>query len=103
MRLACGISEDLFSIGVIAAKPCEQRKRLVEFIILRVGLYPYRDEPTMNHSLSEDELKKVYAWVDEIPLSRPKKNIARDFSDGGRFPYNGIFRVFEIIIIAFVI
>ena len=23
----------------------------------------------------------MYNWVDEIPLSRPKKNIARDFSD----------------------
>lgn len=24
----------------------------------------------------------IYNWVDEIPLSRPKRNIARDFSDG---------------------
>jgi hypothetical protein len=24
--------------------------------------------------------------VDDIPLSRPKKNIARDFSDGGEQP-----------------
>lgn len=32
--------------------------------------------------LSEEELNQVYNWVDEIPLSRPKKNIARDFSDG---------------------
>lgn len=31
--------------------------------------------------LSEEELKEVYNWVDEIPLSRTKKNIARDFSD----------------------
>ena len=23
----------------------------------------------------------VYNWVDEIPLSRPKRSIARDFSD----------------------
>ncbi len=27
LRFACGIYVDLFSIGVIAAKPCEQRKR----------------------------------------------------------------------------
>ena len=33
-------------------------------------------------ALSEDELNQIYAWVDEIPLSRPKKNITRDFSDG---------------------
>ena len=24
----------------------------------------------------------MYNWVDEIPLSRPKRNISRDFSDG---------------------
>ena len=27
----------------------------------------------------------IYNWVDEIPLSRPKRNIARDFSDGGKY------------------
>ena len=31
---------------------------------------------------NEDELNNIYNWIDEIPLSRPKKNIARDFSDG---------------------
>eukprot|EP00898_Chlorokybus_atmophyticus_P007847 jgi/Chlat1/8063/Chrsp73S07537 len=30
----------------------------------------------------EEELQGLYQWVDEIPLSRPKRNIARDFSDG---------------------
>lgn len=33
-------------------------------------------------TLTEDELNEIYNWVDEIPLSRPKKNIARDFADG---------------------
>jgi hypothetical protein len=32
--------------------------------------------------LDDDTLQRLYAWIDEIPLSRPKKNIARDFSDG---------------------
>lgn len=32
--------------------------------------------------LSEEELQELYAWIDEIPLSRQKKNITRDFSDG---------------------
>ncbi|MEW5307052.1 MAG: hypothetical protein WDW38_002120 [Sanguina aurantia] len=32
--------------------------------------------------VSELELQGLYTWVDEIPLSRPKRNIARDFSDG---------------------
>ena len=32
--------------------------------------------------ITEDDLQAIYNWVDEIPLSRPKRNIARDFSDG---------------------
>jgi hypothetical protein len=35
-----------------------------------------------NQQLTEDELNQIYNWIDEIPLSRPKKNIARDFADG---------------------
>ncbi|KAL3317947.1 Sperm flagellar protein 1 [Cichlidogyrus casuarinus] len=27
-------------------------------------------------------LQDLYSWVDKIPLSRPKRNISRDFSDG---------------------
>jgi len=34
-------------------------------------------------AIDEEELQLVYQWVDSIPLSRPKKNIARDFSDAG--------------------
>ena len=37
--------------------------------------------------ITEEEMQEVYNWVDEIPLSRPKKNIARDFSDCGKFTY----------------
>ena len=33
--------------------------------------------------LDEDVLQELYAWVDQIPLSRKKQNISRDFSDGG--------------------
>ncbi|KAL3702267.1 hypothetical protein R1sor_020289 [Riccia sorocarpa] len=32
--------------------------------------------------VSIEELPLLYSWIDEIPLSRPKHNIARDFSDG---------------------
>ena len=32
---------------------------------------------------TEADLQDLYTWIDEIPLSRPKKNITRDFSDGG--------------------
>ena len=38
--------------------------------------------------ISEEEMQEVYNWVDEIPLSRPKKNIARDFSDCGKSKQN---------------
>jgi len=39
----------------------------------------------MTDPLDEQELESLYAWVDSIPLSRPKRNISRDFSDGGNF------------------
>ncbi|XP_006816413.1 sperm flagellar protein 1-like [Saccoglossus kowalevskii] len=32
--------------------------------------------------LDEESLQELYAWIDEIPLSRPKRNITRDFADG---------------------
>eukprot|EP00210_Caulerpa_lentillifera_P002044 g1959.t1 len=32
--------------------------------------------------ITERDLKKLYTWIDDIPLSRPKRNFARDFSDG---------------------
>ncbi|BDA49540.1 Sperm flagellar protein 1 [Coccomyxa sp. Obi] len=32
--------------------------------------------------VDEEEMYSIYLWVDEIPLSRPKRNIARDFADG---------------------
>mmetsp|Transcript_3242 Transcript_3242/g.6155 ORF Transcript_3242/g.6155 Transcript_3242/m.6155 type:complete len:221 (+) Transcript_3242:64-726(+) len=35
----------------------------------------------MASGLTDDELQKLYTWIDDIPLSRPKRNIARDFSD----------------------
>ncbi|KAG0582814.1 hypothetical protein KC19_3G088200 [Ceratodon purpureus] len=31
--------------------------------------------------VSQDELPLLYTWIDGIPLSRPKRNISRDFSD----------------------
>ena len=32
--------------------------------------------------LSDEDLLTLYEWIDSIPLSRDKKNIARDFCDG---------------------
>ena len=31
--------------------------------------------------MTDEELNDVYSWVDTFELSRPKKNMARDFSD----------------------
>ncbi|KAM3862939.1 sperm flagellar protein 1 [Diretmus argenteus] len=36
----------------------------------------------MDPQLSEEQLQDLYAWIDKMPLSRPKRHITRDFSDG---------------------
>lgn len=33
--------------------------------------------------LTKSQVERLYGWIDEIPLSRQKRTIARDFSDGG--------------------
>lgn len=33
--------------------------------------------------MSPHALRSLYAWLDRLPLSRPKRHLARDFSDGG--------------------
>ena len=40
--------------------------------------------------LDDDQLQQIYSWIDEIPLSRPKRNIARDFSDGGASTHHSV-------------
>eukprot|EP00965_Chrysotila_dentata_P233846 6199833-Pleurochrysis_carterae.AAC.2 len=40
-----------------------------------------REEGSIS-SMDDEELQRIYTWVDEVPLSRPKRNIARDFADG---------------------
>lgn len=36
----------------------------------------------MAGSVDDEALHQLYLWVDNIPLSRPKRNLSRDFSDG---------------------
>uniref|UniRef100_A0A8C5LB40 Sperm flagellar protein 1 n=1 Tax=Jaculus jaculus TaxID=51337 RepID=A0A8C5LB40_JACJA len=36
----------------------------------------------MASSVDEEALHQLYLWIDNIPLSRPKRNLCRDFSDG---------------------
>jgi len=38
----------------------------------------------MSKKLSNNQIKDLYYWIDDVPLSRPKKNFSRDFSDGGK-------------------
>ncbi|KAI9189380.1 hypothetical protein H9P43_000813 [Blastocladiella emersonii ATCC 22665] len=38
--------------------------------------------PGSNGLLTDEELTDLFRWVDGIPLSRPKRNFTRDFSDG---------------------
>ena len=43
------------------------------------------NDNTMNNNdldIESNETMQIYEWVDSFQLSRPKKNIARDFSDG---------------------
>lgn len=42
---------------------------------------------SIEEPISEAELQSLYGWVDDIPLSRPKKYFARDFSDAGNNNY----------------
>lgn len=39
-------------------------------------------ETSWDIDLDEQLLQDLYSWIDQIPLSRPKKRIERDFSDG---------------------
>ncbi|KAM8923792.1 sperm flagellar protein 1-like [Pelodytes ibericus] len=36
----------------------------------------------ISREISEEQLQELYAWIDQVPLSRTKRNISRDFSDG---------------------
>ncbi|XP_023585682.1 sperm flagellar protein 1-like [Trichechus manatus latirostris] len=41
-----------------------------------------RQSPRTVPPLPPDALRGLYAWLDRLPLSRPKRHLARDFSDG---------------------
>jgi len=46
---------------------------------------------TMAAALDERILEQLYTWIDSIPLTRPKKDLKRDFSDGGNYLFNYLF------------
>ena len=41
----------------------------------------YQDEISPEQENEVNDIMYIYEWVDSIPLSRQKKNIARDFND----------------------
>ncbi|XP_007935066.1 sperm flagellar protein 1-like [Orycteropus afer afer] len=43
-----------------------------------------RQSPPAVPRLTPAALRGLYAWLDRLPLSRPKRHLARDFSDGVR-------------------
>jgi len=38
---------------------------------------------SLEDAIDEEKLQQLFSWIDNIPLSRKKKNLTRDFSDGG--------------------
>lgn len=44
-------------------------------------------EENSNQEFEGNEFMFIYEWVDSVNLTRPKKNIARDFSDGGKLNF----------------
>lgn len=47
-------------------------------------LFFFLTSTTNIKDMDEEDLQQLYGWIDEIPLSRQKRNIARDFSDAGK-------------------
>ncbi|XP_005239607.2 sperm flagellar protein 1 [Falco peregrinus] len=43
---------------------------------------PWRRDAAWRAAGVAEELRALYRWLDAVPLSRPRRNIARDFSDG---------------------
>nr|KAG5704086.1 hypothetical protein BaRGS_017590 [Batillaria attramentaria] len=44
--------------------------------------YPLEVGSEATVACAQAELEELYTWIDGIPLTRPKRNIARDFADG---------------------
>lgn len=51
--------------------------------------------------LDENALQDLYGWVDQIPLSRPKKNFARDFADAGNTKFYIQLIVYLLLLVKF--
>ncbi|XP_012946508.1 sperm flagellar protein 1 [Aplysia californica] len=54
---------------------------MAQYVFARRG-YNGITRVDMEDYFDDVELESLYQWVDRVPLSRPKKNIGKDFSDG---------------------
>lgn len=45
----------------------------------------------------DDTFDEIYMWLDQISFSRPRKNISRDFSNGGNFIYFLLRVIYEFL------
>ena len=48
---------------------------------------PYLGKTLLDINLTDQDLGELFVWLDRIPLSKKKKNITRDFSDGSECPF----------------
>ena len=53
--------------------------------MLRVSELHCATSMSWDMELDDQILQDLYAWIDQIPLSRPKRRIEKDFADGGEF------------------
>ena len=56
----------------------------------------------MTEEISDELLEDLYAWVDHIPLSRPKKDIRRDFADGGECLYFVLYACNHLLVLTLI-
>jgi hypothetical protein len=54
------------------------------------------DKTSWNIELDEQLLQDLYAWIDQVPLSRSKRRIERDFSDGGTSQKQAFILIFKL-------
>ena len=42
-----------------------------------------RDSPSLEEDFDHDNFTLILEWIDDMPLTRVKRNLNRDFADGG--------------------
>ena len=70
--------EEMQNWGAMNQQEMEQNEMEEQNEMAEQNLNKEEENPNQTE---ENELMYIYEWVDSIPLSRPKKNISRDFCD----------------------